>query len=132
MLRSMLVKDYMVGDHLAFAPEQEVLEAIHLLLQHHLSGAPVVDGSGALVGFFSEKDGLKAALNASYYELPGGSVSQFMTRELRTLASDSSLADAVELFLAHPYRCYPVVQEGRLVGQLSRRDALLALEELRK
>lgn len=130
MLQSMLVKDYMVEDHLSFTPETEVLKAIHQLYTHHLSGAPVVDGEGILLGFFSEKDGLKVALNASYYEQPGGPVSQFMTRDVRTLEAESSLADAVELFLANPYRCYPVVKDGRLIGQLSRREALRALEKL--
>lgn len=130
MLRSMQVRDYMVEDPLSFTPETEVLKAIQQLYTHHLSGAPVLDAAGALVGFFSEKDGLKVALNASYYEQPGGPVSQFMTREVKTLDAESSLADAVALFLSNPYRCYPVVKDGRLVGQLSRRDALKALEKL--
>jgi len=95
MLKSMLVKDYMVGDHLTFKPETDVLEAVHALIEHRLSGAPVVDGEGGLLGFFSEKDGLKVALNATYYEQPGGPISQFMTSEVKTLGADSSLADAL-------------------------------------
>ena len=130
MLKSMRGKDYMVADPFSFSPDLEVLDAIEQLLAHGLSGAPVVDGLGGLIGFLSEKDCLKVALNASYYAQPGGPVSQFMTREVKTLAAESSLADAVELFLAHPYRCYPVVQDGRLVGQLSRREALKALQQL--
>ena len=130
MLRSLLVKDYMTADPLAFSPEMEVLKAVHLLLEHRLSGAPVVDGDGRLLGFFSEKDGLKVALNASYYEQPGGPVGQYMTREVLTLTASSSMADAIELFVAHHYRCYPVLDDGRLVGQLCRRDALMALEKL--
>lgn len=130
MLKSLLVKDYMRADPLAFAPETEVLAAVHQLLAHHLTGAPVVDAEGCLVGFFSEKDALKAALNASYYEQPGGPVSQFMTREVSTLSGDVSMADAIEMLLAHPYRAYPVVEGCRLVGQLSRAEALKALEKL--
>ncbi|MDX9943703.1 MAG: CBS domain-containing protein, partial [Azonexus sp.] len=72
MLKSLLVRDYMTADPLAFKPETDVLTAVHQLLAHRLSGAPVVDPQGHLVGFFSEKDGLKVALNASYYEQPGG------------------------------------------------------------
>lgn len=130
MLKSMLVKDYMVEDHLSFSPDMEVLDAIDRLLEHRLSGAPVVDGSGCLVGYLSEKDCLKVALNATYYEQPGGPVSQFMTRQVKTLDADSSLADAVELFVAEPYRSYPVIDGPRLVGQLTRREALLALKKL--
>jgi CBS domain-containing protein len=130
MLKALLVKDYMTADHLAFKPEMDVLTAVHLLLERRLTGAPVVDGGGQLVGFFSEKDGLRVALNASYYEQPGGPVGQYMAREVRTLDAAASMADAIELFVAHHFHCYPVLSAGKLVGQLSRRDALKALEKL--
>lgn len=130
MLQSLVVKDYMTRDPLAFKPETEVLDAVHKLFEHHLSGAPVIDDAGKVVGFLSEKDCLKVALNASYYEERGGPVSQFMSRNVKTIMANSPLTDAIELFLGTSYRCYPVVAEGRLVGQLSRRDALRALERL--
>jgi CBS domain-containing protein len=130
MLKALLVKDYMTADHLAFTPQMDVLTAIHQLLEHRLTGAPVVDDEGKLVGFFSEKDGLRVALNASYYEQPGGPVGQYMTRELETLDASSSMADAIELFVSSHYHCYPVLAGGKLIGQLSRRDALKALEKL--
>ena len=131
MLTSMLVRDYMRADPLAFKPETELLAAVHQLLAHHLSGAPVVDPDGVLIGFFSEKDALKATLNASYYEQPGGPVAQFMTREVITVSGGSSMAEAIDLFLSRPFRAYPVVDGRRLIGQLSRADALRALEKLR-
>jgi len=131
MLKSLLVKDYMRADPLAFKPETDVLVAVQQLLAHQMTGAPVVDEEGCLIGFFSEKDALKVALNASYYEQPGGPVAQFMTREVSTLSEDASMADAIERLLDHPFRAYPVVDGSRLVGQLSRADALKALEKLR-
>ncbi|MBX3686512.1 MAG: CBS domain-containing protein [Rhodocyclaceae bacterium] len=130
MLQSLVVKDYMTRDPLAFKADTEVLDAVHKLLEHRLSGAPVIDDTGKVVGFLSEKDCLKAALNASYYEERGGPVSQFMSRNIKTITASSPLTDVIELFLTNPYRCYPVVAEGRLIGQLSRRDALRALEKL--
>ena len=130
MLKSLLVKDYMTADPLAFTPEMDVLTAVHQLLEHQLNGAPVVDAQGHLVGYFSERDGLKVALNASYYEQPGGPLAQHMSRDVATLAADASMADAVERFVGHHFHCYPVVDGGRLIGQLSRRDALKALEKL--
>ena len=130
MLKSLLVKDYMRADPLAFTPEMDVLAAVHQLLEHRLSGAPVVDQAGILVGFFSEKDALKVALNASYYAQPGGPVSHFMTRQVSTLSEDDSMADAIEKLLANAFRAYPVVSGNRLIGQLSRADALKALEKL--
>lgn len=130
MLQSLLVKDYMSGDPLAFSPEMDVLDAIHKLLKHEMTGAPVIDHLGKVVGFLSEKDCLKVALNASYHEERGGRVSEFMTHDVRTLEADATLTEAAELFVTLPYRCYPVVHESRLVGQLSRRNILKALEKL--
>lgn len=130
MLRSLLVKDHMSGDPLAFAPEMDVLDAIHKLIKHELSGAPVVDRLGKVVGFLSEKDCIKVAFSASYYEERGGRVSEFMTHKVITLEADASLTDAAELFVTQPFRCYPVVSESKLIGQLSRRNILKALEKL--
>jgi len=130
MLRSLLVKDYMSGDPLAFAPEMDVLDAIHQLLKHEMTGAPVIDHLGKVVGFLSEKDCIKVALTASYYEERGGRVSEFMTRNVVTLEGESSLTEAAEMFIAQSFRCYPVVSESKLIGQLSRRNILKALEKL--
>ncbi|MFV0665938.1 CBS domain-containing protein [Denitromonas sp.] len=130
MLRSLKVKNYMTRDPLSFSPDMEVLEAVHQLLVHHLSGAPVVDENGKLIGFLSEKDCLKAALNASYYEEFGGQVRQFMTQPVVTIDAESTLTDAAEMFVTKLHRCYPVVEDGQLVGQLSRHNTLAALERL--
>jgi len=130
MLRSLLVKDYMSGDPLAFSPEMDVLDAIHKLIRHEITGAPVIDHLGKVVGFLSEKDCLKVALSASYHEQRGGRVSEFMTHDVITLEGDATLTEAAELFVGKPYRCYPVVAESRLIGQLTRRNVLKALEKL--
>ncbi|WP_235864791.1 CBS domain-containing protein [Pseudothauera lacus] len=128
----MQVKDYMIGDHLAFRPDTNVLDAIHQLLQHHLSGAPVTDESGRLVGFLSEKDCLKIAVNASYFDGRGGMVQDFMAREVVSLSAEANLVDAIEIFISKPYRCLPVVDDERVVGQIARRDVLRAMEKLRR
>ncbi len=130
MLNSLKVKDYMLGDALAFTPDTKILEATHALVKHQLSGAPVVDTNNKVVGFLSEKDCLKAALNASYYEEFGGLVKEVMTASAITIDAESSLTKAAEAFVAGGHRAYPVVDDGRLVGQLSRRDVLKALEKL--
>ncbi len=130
MLQSLLVRDYMTSDPLAFAPEMDALDAIHQLIRHELSGAPVIDHLGKVVGFLSEKDCMKVALNASYHRERGGRVSEFMTRTVHTLEAEATLTEAAELFLSMPYRCFPVVNESKLIGQLSRRDILKAFERL--
>ena len=132
MLSSLLVKDYMVGDHLAFSADTNLLKAVHTLLQHELSGAPVVDANKRLIGYLSEKDCLKAALDASYFRREEGTVQDFMSRDVTSLSGDASLIDAIQMFLSKHYRCLPVVEGSRLVGQLSRRDILKGHEKLRR
>lgn len=131
MLSSLLVKDYMVGDHLAFKSDTNLLKAVHTLLKHGLSGAPVVDDNNRLIGFLSEKDCLKAALDASYFRREEGTVQDFMSRDVTSISGDASLIDAIQLFLSKHYRCLPVCEGSRLVGQLSRRDILKGLEKVR-
>ncbi len=67
MLKSMLVADYMSRRVITLSPEQSVHDAISVLLEHKISGAPVVDENGQLKGMFSESDCLKGALEASYH-----------------------------------------------------------------
>lgn len=131
MLQSLLVKDYMIGDHLAFSPSTNLLRAVHKLLEHGLSGAPVVDENNRLIGFISEKDCLKAALDASYFRREEGSVQDFMSKDVVSVAADSNLIEAIQIFVSKNFRCLPVVEGSRLVGQISRQDILRGLEKLR-
>ena len=132
MLSSLLVKDYMIGDHLAFKAQTDLLRAVHTLLEHRLSGAPVVDENNRLIGFLSEKDCLKAALDASYFRREAGSVQEFMSTDVASISGDASLIDAIEMFIGDHYRCLPVVEGSRLIGQISRVDILKGLEKLRR
>ena len=100
-----------------------------LLLEKRFSGAPVVNATGKLVGVLAKKDCLKTAMQASYYEKPGGLVAEYMNRDVETLDADMELFGAAEAFLESRYRRFPVLREGRLVGQISRADLLRALVE---
>lgn len=131
MLHSISVKDYMASSLVTFTPDTGILEAIHLLLSNRISGAPVVDKLGNIVGILSEKDCLRVALASSYYEEPGGKVHEYMTPQVKTVDAEASLVDVAELFLQTNFRRFPVVADGnRLVGQISRRDVLRALEQV--
>ncbi len=111
--------------------KMDVLEALRILLEKDAPGGPVVDKLGNLVGILSEKDCLSAALGASYHEEWGGRVSEFMHAEVETVDADASIADVAKLFMEREYKHFPVMHENRLVGQISRRDVLKALEQLR-
>jgi CBS domain-containing protein len=119
----------MTTDVVALSPDMEILQAMKLLLEKQFSGAPVVDKAGKLVGVLSKKDCLKAALNASYHQEWGGLVDDYMSRTVETLDADLDLVAAAERFLASHHRRFPIVDNGRMIGQISRADLLQALVE---
>lgn len=121
------IKSYMASELITLVPEMEINRAMHLLIDHRISGAPVVDQTGHLVGVLSKKDCLKAALHASYYREWGDTVASYMSKEVQTLDAELDLIEAAEAFLASSFRRFPVMSEGRLVGQISRSDLLAAL-----
>ncbi len=129
-LKSCLVRDYMAGHLVTFKPDTDVMDAIHELVHHRIAGAPVVDDKGDLVGMLSELDCMKVALNAGYYGDWGGPVSDYMTTAVESVDSEMNIVDLAQRFLESGYRRFPVLRNNRLVGQISRRDALRALSEL--
>ena len=129
-LKSCLVKDYMSRTLVTFKPETNVLDAVHTLVEHRIAGAPVVDDAGNLVGMLSEFDCMKVALQAGYHEMYGGPVRDYMSENVETVNAEMSIVDLASLFLESGYRRYPVMKDNRLVGQISRRDVLRALEVL--
>ena len=127
MERKLTVREFMGASLVTFKPGQEIKDAIQVLLEHKLSGSPVVDNRGNLVGYLSEKDCLKVALNAAYHDHWGGKVSDFMVHHVETVDLDTNMIDLAEKFVKDPYKRYPVVKDNRLVGQIHRRDVLKAL-----
>lgn len=76
-----------------------------------------------------EKDCLRAAVEASYYRDWGATVQKHMSKDVQTLDAGLDIVAAVDAFLSSPFRRFPVMEAGRLVGQISRADALRAMQE---
>ncbi len=129
-LRSCLVKDYMARSIVTFKPDTNVLDAVHTLVEHRIAGAPVVDDQGNIVGMLSEFDCIRVALQAGYHGDYGGPVSDYMSRDVTTVNAEMSIVDLAQRFADKGYRRFPVTDNNRLVGQISRRDVLRALEVL--
>ena len=123
------IADYMARDLVTLSPETEINRAMGVLLDHRISGAPVLDATGALVGVLSKKDCLKAAMQASYYREWGDTVGAYMSSDVKTLDAEMDIFAAAAAFLNSPFRRFPVLRNGRLVGQISRADALRALAD---
>ena len=130
MTESRTARDYMATKLMTLMPGMDIHQAMRLLLDNRLSGAPVVDGEGNLMGVLSKKDCLKVAFSASYHKDWGGAVSDYMNRNVQTVEADTDIVEVAEIFLIGPYRRFPVMENGRLVGQISRHDVLRALDEL--
>lgn len=130
--KSVVVKDYMARTLITFKPDTDVLDAVHELVKHRIAGAPVVDDSGNLLGMLSELDCLKVALHAGYHGDWGGPVSDYMSDGVKTVDAEMSIIDLAQVFLDTKFRRFPVVNKNRLIGQISRRDVLRALEHLAK
>lgn len=121
------VADIMATDLVTFTPDTIIHKAIQILLARHLSGAPVIDETGELVGMLSKKDCLKVVLSSSYYQDWGGTVGDYMSPDVITIDADTDLVSAAEFFLDSTFRRFPVIRNGELVGQISRHDVLKSL-----
>lgn len=129
MLQSIRVADYMAVKLVTLSPATSIDEAIRLFLEHGISGAPVLQDS-KLVGVFSESDCLKDVLHAGYHNMSSGLVGDFMSTDIESIGPDDSIISAAELFLSRKRRRLPVVDtNGTLVGQISRRDVLRAIDD---
>ena len=91
MERKLTVREFMGASLVTFNPGQEIKDAIQALLDHKLSGSPVVDNRGNMVGYLSEKDCLKVALNAAYHDHWGGKVADFMNPHVTSVDVDTSV-----------------------------------------
>lgn len=123
------ISEIMTTRLITFTPDTNIHQATRILLEKRLSGAPVVDDHGDLVGVLSKKDCLKIVFSSSYYQDRGGAVREYMSTEVTTIDADTDLVSAAKFFLNSNFRRFPVSREGRLVGQVSRCDLLVSLIE---
>ncbi|MGE0772034.1 MAG: CBS domain-containing protein [Cyclobacteriaceae bacterium] len=121
-----------VKDLVTVGPDQSINEVIDLILEKRISGAPVLDEARKLVGMISEKDCLKIIVDQAYHNQPMSSpkVSDYMTTNVKTLSPKHDVVDAANEFLSSPIRRMPIVENGVLIGQVSRRDILKASKNI--
>lgn len=127
-----LVSDYMTTKLITFRPEQSILEVMEKFAKHHISGGPVLDNNGFLVGIISEADCMKQISESRYFNQPilDKSVEKFMTKNVETIPHDISIFDAAGIFAQHNRRRLPVMKNDILVGQISRKDIVIAALKL--
>lgn len=114
----MKVKEIMSAPVVTAGPEATVAEVAELLLRHRISGVPVIDAAGSMVGLVSEHDLLAR---------PGETAGEVMTREVITVDVQAEVDDVRQLLVERRIRRVPVVAAGRLVGIVSRSNVVATL-----
>lgn len=127
------VADYMSSKLITFHPDQHMDEVINSLLKNRISGAPVVNDDGELVGVISEGDCMKEVARGKYNNMPNltGKVSEHMTIGVISISPELNIFDAANMFLEKRIRRFPVVSYGKLLGQISQKDIMRAVHNLK-
>jgi CBS domain-containing protein len=123
-----VVRDYMDKRVPTLSPETDILDAVGFLLEKRVTGAPVVDKLGRLVGILTEKDCLRLVAAGVEGNLPRGSVATFMSPNPETIPPDMDVYFAAGLFLKRTFRRFLVVEDGKLVGAITRFDILRVIQ----
>lgn len=130
---SLKVKDYMTTQLITFKPNQSVQEVVESLIKNKISGGPVVNDKHELVGIISEGDCLKQLSESRYYNMPlqHDNVEKRMVTNVETIDGNMDVFDAANKFLQSKRRRFPIVENGKLVGQISQKDILKAALQLK-
>jgi len=118
---------------ITFKPDQSIQDVIKTIVDKKISGAPVLDDEHHLVGVISEKDCLRIIVDQAYNNMPADirKVADYMTIKVQSLSPKTNVVEAARQFLNSPIRRFAVVENGMLIGQVSRRDILKAAQNLK-
>jgi len=128
------VTDYMITAKklITFQPETEIMEVVETLLENKITGAPVLNDKKELVGLIDDKDCLKVLFDVAYHNQPvkNATVAHYMTNVMKTISADADIVDVADTFLNTIYKRLLVVDDdGKLIGQISRQDILMAIHD---
>lgn len=114
-------------------PTDDIWDAINTIVKNKISGTPIVDSKGTLIGMLSEADCMRVMLEGTYNNQPGGlgQVKDYMAVNVTTIDVNTTILEAAFNFAHSKYKRFPVLENGRLVGQISRSDVLKAISKLR-
>lgn len=126
--QAILVSDFMTKKLITFKPNQSVLHVMDKLIKYRISGGPVVNDAGELVGIISEGDCIKQISESRYFNMPMSEtkVEDHMIKSVETIDGNLNIFDAANKFLNSKRRRFPIVKDGKLIGQISQKDILKA------
>ncbi len=122
------VTNYMAKDLVTFKPDDEIGDVIAKLNDYQISGAPVLNERKELIGIISEQDCLRVILDSVYHNQPVSKhlVKDYMQKDIISVSYDADVVDVANMFFFFFFRRFPVVKDGILKGQVSKRDILRA------
>ncbi|WKD29803.1 CBS domain-containing protein [Halomonas sp. KG2] len=126
------VRDVMSRDCYRVTGQTSITNLAQGLALHRLPGAPVVDASDRLIGFISEQDVMGRVLDSIYHDDEAPLVRELMRQDVLTTTPNKSITDLAQEMLGAKPKVYPVVEQQRLVGIVTRRDILMALLTIRR
>ncbi|MFQ5448867.1 MAG: CBS domain-containing protein [Saprospiraceae bacterium] len=127
------VTDYMVRKLITYKPDVPVSEVIDSLLENRITGAPVLNDKNEVVGLIDDKDCLNVLVGGAYYNRPANdyTVASCMSNVMKTISIHADIIDVANTFLTTPYKRLLVMDDdGKLAGQISRRDILRAIKDM--
>lgn len=124
---SIRVADYMTEHHQPIHCGTPLSEVVERLIHDHLTGLPVVDDHRRVIGFVSEQDCVKQALEDSYYCNQNARVNEVMRKDVLTVSPNDDIIEVAQRIINHQPKIYPVVKDEKLVGIITRADILKAL-----
>lgn len=133
VVKNILVRDVMSKSLILFRPKESIHDVMRSFIKYRISGGPVVDKHGELIGVISEADCMKEISESRYFNMPilDKTVYHFMTKNVETIEASTSIFDAASLFSKTSRRRFPVIDKKRLVGQVSRKEIVIAALNLK-
>ncbi len=132
MNEHILISDYMDRQPAVIRCNTPLTEVVKILIDKGITGAPVVNSKKEVLGFVSEKDCIKSLLSSSYYAEGATTVNDVMRKIALTMKPDDSIIDLAHSMEDQKPKVYPVVEDGRLVGVITRAHVLKALQALQR
>lgn len=129
----MLVKDYMNTSLVTFRETDNIMDVIEKLISNKISGGCVVNERNELLGIISEGDCIKHISDSRYYNMPmdDPTIAKRMTCNVETIDGNMNVLDAAKLFIEKKFRRFPIVEDKKLLGQISQSDVLRAAIKLK-
>jgi len=128
-------KQLMSTSVITISPDEDIYEAMRMMALNNITGLPVIEDDGTLLGIITEKDIL--VLLYSNLEDPDmdrvvGTVGQFMTRHVISFGPEDSLANIGECLSTNDFRRVPILYDGKLIGIISRKDVIRYIRDLQQ